>query len=148
MSIVNEPYGQLGYLLTQVSFLKQRMVNNALRKLDITYMQFIILAGTLELGKDGTAVTQQDLSRERRLNKAMVSNVVKHLSGKGLMQRRQHPLDKRAYILTLTDQGTCKALQGKQIAFDIDRIFFARIDRDDLLATLTTLLEQEGGEHE
>jgi len=145
---INKPYGQLGYLLTQVSFLKQRIVNAALKELDITYIQFIILAGTLELGDNGWIVTQQTISTERRLDKAMVSNVVKALIEKGMMTRHIHPVDKRAYMLSLTDVGKEKALRGKEIAFRIDQSFFAGIDQKKFLESLMILIKKDNGSNE
>lgn len=141
---IEMPDKQLGYLLTQVAFLKQRIINAALKELDITYIQFIILAGTQELGNSDGIVTQQYISRERRLDKAMVSNVVKTLIEKGLMIRHIHPDDKRAYTLSLTDIGVEKVLRGKEIALEVDKGFFAKINRPAFSQALTTLLKNEG----
>lgn len=143
-----KPNEQLGYLLTQVSFLKQRITNAALKELDITYIQFVILAGTMELGVDNEIVTQQDISRERRLDKAMVSNVVKTLIEKELMIRHIHPVDKRAYTLSLTETGVQKAIRGKAIALEIDNTFFAKISKDSFFQTLLILLKNEGGNND
>ena len=140
-----QPDEQLGYLLTQVSFLKQRITNAALKELDITYIQFVILAGTLELSGKNKIVTQQDISIQRRLDKAMVSNVVKTLIDKGLMIRKSHPNDKRAYTLSLTDTGKKLAIEGKLTALKIDKAFFAKINRKTFAQTLLKLLENEGG---
>ena len=131
----------LGYLLTQVSFLKQRMVNAALRELEVTYMQFVILAGTYELGTDGSVVTQQTISDERRLDKAMVSNVVKTLIDKGLLLRTGHPTDGRAFTLELTPSGEEIARKGKEIAGRIDAGFFECVDRNVLYESLKKLLK-------
>lgn len=139
--VKKSPDDQLGYLLTQVSFLKQRIVNAALKELDITYMQFVILAGTYELGGENEVVTQQDIADKRRLDKAMVSNVVKVLIGKGLMNRYAHPADGRAYALSLTSEGERMAVEGKKIALNVDQTFFADIDREALFNTLTFLIE-------
>lgn len=143
-NVVEIPDNQLGYLLTQVSFLKQRIVNAALKELDITYIQFIILAGTLELGDSDSIVTQQDISAKRRLDKAMVSNVVKTLVKKGLMERCAHPVDKRAYRLSLTQAGKQAALAGKKIAQKVDKAFFAEIDKSALLGALNILIKNDG----
>ncbi|MDU1892765.1 MAG: MarR family winged helix-turn-helix transcriptional regulator [Dysgonomonas sp.] len=140
---IDEPSDQLGYLLTQVSFLKQRIINAALKELDITYMQFVILAGTLELSMDDNIVTQQTISIERRLDKAMVSNVIKTLMEKELMIRSPHPIDKRAYTLSLTASGREIAIKGKQIAWGIDEVFFADIDKEKLQSSLKTLLKND-----
>lgn len=145
---IDKPDEQPGYLLTQVSFLKQRIINAALRELDITYIQFIILAGTLKLSAGGKIVTQQDISLQRRLDKAMVSNVVKTLIEKGLMIRHIHPVDKRAYTLSLTNAGKETAIKGKEIALNADKTFFAKINKKAFIKALTTLLENEGGGNE
>lgn len=144
---IDKPDEQLGYLLTQVTFLKQRIINAALKELDITYIQFIILAGTLELGVDDI-VTQQIISDKRRLDKAMVSNVVKTLIEKGLMTRHVHPVDKRAYTLSLTDTGTEKAIDGKEIALKIDHEFFAAIDKEKFLESLMILIKNDPDSNE
>jgi len=134
------PDTNIGYLLTQVSFMKQRIINAALTELDITYVQFIILAGTLELGENGNIVTQQDISSERRLDKAMVSNVVKTLIKKDLIIRKKHPVDKRAYTLQLTKEGELTAIKGKEIARKIDARFFESIDKKSFMESLINLL--------
>lgn len=140
---IEEPHEQLGYLLTQVTFLKQRIINSALKELDITYIQFVILAGTYELGNEGRIVTQQTISDERRLDKAMVSNVTKTLIEKELMIRTVHPVDKRAYTLSLTPCGAEKAVRGKKIALKMDETFFAGIDKNKFQESLITLLKND-----
>lgn len=145
---IAKPDEQLGYLLTQVSFLKQRIINASLKDLDITYIQFIILAGTLELGVNDAIVTQQDISDKRRLDKAMVSNVVKTLIEKGFMTRHTHPVDKRAYTLSLTHTGKEAAIRGKEIALNVDKSFFSGINKSAFLRALVTLLRNEGGNNE
>lgn len=138
---VEKPDSQLGFLFTQVAFLKQRIINSALKEQDITYIQFIILAAVLELGDDENIVTQQTVSMERLLDKAMVSNVVKTLVDKKLMKRDAHPTDKRAFALSLTDEGVAKALEGKKIAKHIDDVFFKRVNRKDLTGIMIDLLK-------
>ncbi|MDR2918127.1 MAG: MarR family winged helix-turn-helix transcriptional regulator [Tannerella sp.] len=145
---IDKPDEQLEYLLTQVSFLKQRIINASLKDLDITYIQFVILAGTLELGANEAIVTQQDISDKRRLDKAMVSNVVKTLIEKGLMTRHTHPVDKRAYTLSLTNTGKEAAIKGKEIALDVDKSFFSGINKNAFLKALVTLLKNDGGSNE
>lgn len=127
---IDKPDNQLGFLLMQASLLKQRVVNAALRELDITYMQFVVLAGVLELGENNGCVMQQDLASQRRLDKAMVSNVVKNLMSRNLLIRMEHPSDKRAWKLSLTEQGRELAIEGKGIAKGVDSTFFAGIDND------------------
>ena len=143
-----KPDDRLGFLLTQVSFLKQRIVNAALRELDITYMQFVILAGIMELAEEGQPVTQQNISDERRLDKAMVSNVVKTLIARGYLDREEHPTDKRAFTLFLTAVGKIKACEGKKIAHRIDTVFFDGIDQAAFFKSLIQLLKNNNTRNE
>lgn len=141
--LIEQPDQQLGFLLTQVSFLKQRIINAGLKELDITYIQFVILAGILELADSDVIVSQQTIVDKRQLDKAMVSVVLKGLINRGLVIRQPHPTDKRAYTLTLSDEGRQKALQGKEITLEIDRRFFAKINKKKLISILTKLLENK-----
>ncbi len=137
------PDHQIGFLFTQVFFLKQRLINAALKELNLTYIQFAILAGTYDLGAAGETVTQQTLATKRRLDKAMVSTVVKVLVERELMVRQVHPSDKRAYVLTLTAKGIQKAVRGKEIARKTDQAFFSKIDKKGFYKSLSVLLENE-----
>jgi len=139
MSIIEKPDDQLGFLLMQVLLLKQRFTNSVLRIYDITYIQFVILAGILELGESGKLVTQQTISLERLLDKAMVSNVVKTLIAKNLITRDTHPSDNRAYTLGLTAEGQKLVVKCKTEAKKIDKMFFSSIDEDHFRETLKTL---------
>lgn len=137
----------LGYLLAQTAFLKQRITNAALIDLDITYMQFVILAATRELAKTHSIVNQQLISKERRIDKVMVSNVVKTLIAKKLIVRDQHPVDKRAYALRLSAEGEQKAIKGKEIAKKVDAVFFSCVDTQLLRSTLKCLLQENAARH-
>ena len=137
----------LGYLLAQTAFLKQRITNMALVDLDITYMQFVILAATKELAKTHSIVNQQLISKERRIDKVMVSNVVKTLIAKKLIIREKHPVDKRAYSLRLSPEGEKKGEKGKEIAYKVDTVFFSCIDAHQLESTLKCLLQVNGSNH-
>lgn len=143
-----KPQDQLGYLLTQASFLKQRITNAALKELDLTYAQFVILAGTYELSEEGDTVTQQTIAIERRLDKAMVSNVVKTLIEKELIIREEHPIDKRAFTLHVTPTGKEVAIRGREIAREIDEEFFANVDRKALRKILTLLLTNDSTDND
>ncbi len=145
---IEQPDEQLGFLLMQTSLLKQRIVNAALRELDITYVQFVILAAVLELASAPKPVTQQAVVLRRNLDKAMVSNVVKSLVQKKMVQRRTHPADNRAFVPQLTPLGKTMALRGKEIAIRVDLDFFKGGDQVSLNRTLKVLLTENGEGYE
>lgn len=140
--IIEQPDQQLGYLLVQTSWLKQRINSNAFNELGVTYVQFVILAGILELGVTRPIITQQTIVVERRLDKTMVSSVVKTLIKKQLVSKSEHPTDSRAMVLKLTSKGEEIACKGKAKAKEIDTLFFDGIDKQALSNTLTFLLNK------
>ncbi|MFT3737271.1 MAG: MarR family winged helix-turn-helix transcriptional regulator [Breznakibacter sp.] len=139
---VELPNGQLGFLLVQTSWLKQRINSSAFKGLNVTYVQFVILAGILELGVNNQIVTQQTIVAERRLDKAMVSSVVKTLLQKKMITKMNHPSDHRAMILALTQEGERIARKGKEIAKHVDAMFFDHIDKEILRGVLEKLLNE------
>ena len=54
---------------------------------------------------DGQALTMSDLAERVVLSRTRVSRVVDELAGDGLVERRQHPGDKRSAFAALTDAG-------------------------------------------
>ncbi|MCD8186053.1 MAG: MarR family transcriptional regulator [Rikenellaceae bacterium] len=99
------PDDQLGYLLVQTALYKQRINNELFKPMGITYMQFVVLAGIYELSTQFDQVSQQLLVSRRRLDKAMVSSMLKKLMNWGLVIREPHPSDGRSWLLKLTGPG-------------------------------------------
>lgn len=134
------PDDQVGFLLSQTYLLKQRVLGSALKVLDITYMQFVVLATILVLHDSKGWITQQDIADKRRLDKVTVSNVVKTLVQKGLIKRNHHPEDHRALIIRLTQRGVEIATKAKEIVRNTDREFFSTVDSEALCKVLKRLL--------
>lgn len=137
---VGDPYNQLGFLLIQVSWLKQRLNATVFKDLNITYVQFVIMAAIYEKNQKKQSVTQQTLVNERQLDKAMVSSVVKGLVARKFITRREHPDDKRAMFLKLTAAGIQRIHQAKERLQVLDGRFFENIDQEHLRGSLITLL--------
>ncbi|MCD8173064.1 MAG: MarR family winged helix-turn-helix transcriptional regulator [Alistipes sp.] len=135
------PDEELGYLLVQTSLYKQRINNAMLKPLGLTYMQFVVLAGIYELGTQLEKVSQQMLVSQRRLDKAMVSSILKKLIGKGLVYREPNPGDSRSWILKLTGRGEQLAIQARNNAHRLNEEFFGDIDQSALREILKKLLK-------
>lgn len=134
------PDDQVGFMLSQTYLLKQRVTNFALKDLDITYMQFVILSTIRILQEEKGLITQQIIADKRRLDKVTVSNVVKTLVEKGLIKRNHHPEDHRALVLRLTTRGMDLAIKSKEIVRNTDMKFFSGIDSTQLRETLKRIL--------
>lgn len=146
---ITYPDNELGYLLMQVSLLKQRLTNHALKEKKITYMQFVVLATVYELSQIYEETTQHLLVKEKQLDKSMVSGILKTLIGRKLLERYENPADTRSKIVKLTTEGAQLILEAKKIVANVNNHFFSSIDKSTMKEMLTILLNKEdrGGSH-
>jgi len=68
---------------------------------DLTPPQFGLLAFLWQ--QDG--LTQVELSEKAQIDRSTVGGLIDRLERSGLLERRQHPQDRRAYKIYLTEQG-------------------------------------------
>ena len=52
-----------------------------------------------------------EIAKDIGVPKANVTNVINRLVGKGLVSRKEHPNDRRSYLLTLTTKGKNQIIQ-------------------------------------
>lgn len=114
-----------GFLLWQLTNQWQRLQRQALTKLGLTHVQFVILAGALWLiSTSEDSVTQKQVSEFTKVDKMMVSDVVKTLIRKKLLHRMPHEKDGRAHSLDLTTKGRALILKAIPVVETIDNKFF------------------------
>ena len=85
----DNPGNSPGFLLWQVSHAWQRAQCAALAPLDLTHVQFVLLAGVGWLQQGNELVTQAKLSRHAGTDPMMTSQVVRHLERQELLVREQ-----------------------------------------------------------
>ncbi|MCD8072686.1 MAG: MarR family winged helix-turn-helix transcriptional regulator [Alistipes sp.] len=137
------PDDQLGFLLMQTWLYVQRINNAMLKPLGLTSMQMLVLAGIYELNTQFDGVTQQLLVTERRLDKAMVSSLVKKLEERGLVIRRANPADFRSWLLQLSPDGEKLAVEARIMAHRMNDMFFEGVDQDALRRIFKKLLDKK-----
>lgn len=133
------PEDSLGFLLWQATHRWQRAIVAALAPLGLTHLQFVLMAGTGWLAKDGGAPTQIELAGFTRVEPMQVSQVVRLLEKKRLVARAPHPADSRAKALRLTAQGEKLLTRALPIVEGADAAFFAGSARPALLRQLQAL---------
>jgi DNA-binding MarR family transcriptional regulator len=133
------PEESAGYLLWQVTHAWQRQVEVALLELDITHLQFVIMAGIGWLTQVDSLLTQVQLAQFCKIDVMQISQVVRKLESKGFIQRDPHPSDTRARVLTLTSTGEKVLQQALPLIEQLDALFFGHCDQSTLLAELTKL---------
>jgi DNA-binding MarR family transcriptional regulator len=125
----------LGFLLWHATLRWQRLIAEALRPLDLTHVQFVLLAVLWWLVNErGERPTQRALAEQAGTDPMMTSQVVRALERKKLVARRRHPNDSRAIELDLTAAGRRLALKAIGVVERADRDFFAAAPDAERLA--------------
>jgi len=111
------------------------VVNSALSPLNLSSAQGNILFHLILRSRE---MSQEELAQELDIGKAAISRVIDSLEGRGLVARRLHPLDKRARLVGLTEEGMAIAPEIERAYNAVFQIAEAGIEprERDLLAEL------------
>jgi DNA-binding MarR family transcriptional regulator len=134
-----EPSQSPGFLLWHATLRWQRQVAATLAPLDLTHVQFVLLASTWWLNEQGERPSQIALAAQAGTDVKMTSQVVRALERKGLVEREIDPADTRARRLGVTRRGARLAPRAIEAVERTDAEFFADVaDKSalDLLARL------------
>jgi DNA-binding MarR family transcriptional regulator len=138
------PDQSIGHLLVRLSNLHQRKINIELSKMNLTYVQFILLAGVYWLSMQHDDVTQIMLIKLTKSDKSMTSNVLKTLIEKKLIKRKEHSKDTRAKIVSITPDGKKIVREAVLLVEKLDSEFFFTNDFaiDELRGILLSLINK------
>jgi DNA-binding MarR family transcriptional regulator len=135
-----EPDRSPGFLLWHVTLRWQRDMAAALAPLDLTHVQFVLLASTWWLNSQGQRPNQLAVARQAGTDVKMTSQVLRTLEGKGLIRRAVDTADTRARLLRVTDHGADVAVRAIAAVEAADEAFFSAIpDSETLVALLRPL---------
>ncbi len=134
------PADSPGFVLWHATLRWQRRITTALAPLDLTHVQFVLLACTWWLCGQGSDPNQQTLAREAGTDVKMTSQVLRTLERKGLVCRRVDPADTRAKRLTLTPAGIELAVRAIKEVEAVDATTFGD-SAPDLLDVLRRMQE-------
>jgi DNA-binding MarR family transcriptional regulator len=130
-----------GFLLWQVTNLWQKEMRGALDPLNLTHPQFVLLFSCQWLNEqDHSGVTQVQMAQHAKMDVNVTSQVLRTLEKKGYIERRPHPSDTRANVITVTPTGRELANLAVQAVEAADRAFFSTIGEDK--GKLTELMQQ------
>ena len=129
-----------GFLLWHVTLRWQRDMAAVLAPLDLTHVQFVLLATTWWLNSHGEHPNQLSVARQAGTDVKMTSQVLRKLEAKSLIRREVDTADTRARRLRVTDRGAELARQAVAAVEAADAAFFQAIpDHARLLAMLRPL---------
>lgn len=118
-------------------------MRQALKDLDLTHVQFVLLAVTVKLSELGEPTNQAHIAEAAGMDKMMASQVLRALEVKQLITRTPDAADARAMVISVTEAGfdvTCRAIVKVEEA---DQEFFAILGDED--RTLALMLSRLAG---
>jgi DNA-binding MarR family transcriptional regulator len=124
-----------GFLLWHATLRWQRDIAQALAPLDLTHVQFVLLACTWWLTERGDRPSQSELAAFAGTDVKMTSQVVRSLERKGLIKRS----DTRVRRLGATPQGARLAPRAIDVVQEVDTAFFDGVPRANALHFLGRL---------
>jgi len=91
----------IGFLLAKAYQRGWATLREEIEQYDLTPPQFALLSFLWQ--QDG--LTQVELSEKGQIDRSTVGGLIDRLERNGLLERRQHPQDRRAYKIYLTERG-------------------------------------------
>lgn len=126
-----------GFLLWHATLRWQRDIAAVLAPLDLTHVQFVLLATAWWLNSHGEDPNQLTLARQAGTDVKMTSQVLRKLEAKKLISRHVDTADTRARRLHVTNRGCELATQALAVVESADARFFDPVP--DLAALLAML---------
>ncbi|MCC9311320.1 MarR family transcriptional regulator [Kitasatospora sp. RB6PN24] len=133
------PADSPGFLLWHTTLRWQREIAAALGPLQLTHVQFVLLACTWWLNSQGQQPNQLAVATQAGTDVKMTSQVLRTLEAKGLVRRETDPADTRAKLLQVTEAGADLAPRAIAAVEQADARFFAPVPRADTLTLLRRL---------
>lgn len=131
-----------GFLLWHATLRWQRGIAAALAPLDLTHVQFVLLACAWWLNTQGEHPNQLALARQAGTDVKMTSQVLRALENKGLVEREVDPADTRAKRLRVTEAGAALAPRAIAAVEHVDARFFQPVSVDKAVSLLSRLATQ------
>jgi DNA-binding MarR family transcriptional regulator len=136
---MRQPGESPGFLLWHATLRWQRAIADALAPLDLTHVQFVLLACTWWLNHRGGQPSQVELAGFAGTDVKMTSQVVRSLERKGLVARETDASDARAMRLKVTPRGARLAPRAIDVVESVDATFFSGVRETDALRVLHAL---------
>jgi len=126
------PNDSPGFLLWHATLRWQRDITRALRPLELTHVQFVLLACAWWMNGQGERPSQVELAAFAGTDVKMTSAVIRGLERKGLVTRESDPKDSRAVRIRTTRVGARLAQRAIAVVEDVDRWFFEGVPASDV----------------
>ena len=120
------PAESRGALLDRVAVAWQARLRTAMVELGLTPAQYRLLVAVVWLSSRQAGVRQSEVAEQAGTDPVMASEVLRVLEGRGLVERRAHPTDRRARSISPTISGAELADKAIRLADAVESSFFER----------------------
>ncbi|MFZ2950476.1 MAG: MarR family transcriptional regulator [Desulfuromonadaceae bacterium] len=131
----------IGFLLSKAYQHAWAILREEIEAYDLTPPQFALLCFLWQ--QDG--LTQVELSEKGQIDRSTLGGLIDRLERNGLLERRKHPQDRRAYRIYLTEQGKNMESTLSACAKRSVKKFTSGLDEDEV-AELRRMLKILRGE--
>jgi len=132
---VQSPQDSLGFLVTDISRLMRRAFRGRLEGSDLTLAQ----ARALVYVSRNEGVRQVDLAELLEIQPITLARLIDQLAEAGLVERRAHPADRRAYRLYLKAAAAPRLAAIKQVAASVRAHALGGLDKQQIAALAAAL---------
>lgn len=116
-----------------------KVYRQALRLLDITYPQYLVLMVLSE--RDHVAMTE--IAQRLRLESSTLTPMLKRLEEQGIVRRKRYAFDERKVIISLTEKGLALISRAKTIPAQVSKASGLTAEESRALRTLLAKLNLE-----
>jgi DNA-binding MarR family transcriptional regulator len=125
-----------GFLLWHATLRWKRFVAAVLAEVELTHVQFVLLAGTLWLEHKGAPPSQRELADHAGTDEMMTSQVLRTLARRGLISRTPDAADARVKRVRTTPEGADLAVRAVKLVESVDAEVFGGTPNKTLVAAL------------
>lgn len=132
-----------GFLLSKMGTITQKRFSTRLEALELTPRMW----GALNVLEAAGPTTQHGLCKRTGMDPSSMVSTIDDLERKGLVERRDHPSDRRAYALHVTDAGRETLYRGREVVQAVQDELLAPLDeaeREQLRSMLLRLVAAAG----
>ena len=117
----------LGYLLNVSARLIKQDLDNQLKKYQITTSQWYVMKVLSGCGE----LTQVEITKKINSDQATSGAIIERMIKNELLQKRRHEVDRRVYIVSLTDYGKSIISELEMLAQDTNERALTGIAGED-----------------
>jgi DNA-binding MarR family transcriptional regulator len=116
-----------GFLISRMGMVAQKRFAERMNTLGLTPRMW----GALNVLEAEGELTQHALGRCVGIDPSSMVGTIDELEGKGLVERRRHPNDRRAHALHLTAKGKRTLARGRELAAASQEELLAPLDAEE-----------------